>query len=179
MAQRIVTKDEIKALQRALAGRGLYAGEIDGLYGEKCRAAVRRVQEELGHEITGIPTVALLIELGVITPPAPRINPRIKSGGGGGGRRANPLTAFLTSLLVRKGAELLFSNLKGLPIMNVLAGYRTYILAALIILCALGENFLGVDVPGYELSLGDAIMVALGLFTARIGAKNDAKAAGQ
>ena len=53
------------------------------------------------------------------------------------------------------------------------------VLAALIILCALGENFLGVDVPGYELSLGDAIMVALGLFTARVGAKNDAKAAGQ
>ena len=166
MAPRIVTKDEIRALQRALAGRGFYAGEIDGLYGEKSREAMRRAQEDLGHEITGMPTVALLIELGVITPPTPK-------------RRADPLTDFFTSLLVRKGAELLFSNLKGLPIMNVLAGYRTYILAALIILCALGENFLGVDVPGYELSLGDAIMVALGLFTARVGAKNDAKAAGQ
>ena len=72
MAPRIVTKDEIRALQRALASRGLYAGEIDGLYGEKSREAMRRAQEDLGHEIPGMPTVALLIELGVITPPTPK-----------------------------------------------------------------------------------------------------------
>jgi hypothetical protein len=166
MATRVVTTDEIKALQRVLATRGLYAGEIDGLYGALSRAAVRMVQEDLGHEVTGLPTLTLLIELGVITPPMRQ-------------RRANPITGFFTSLLVRKGAELFVSNLKGLPLMNLLNGYKTYILAALIILCSLGETFLGVDVPGYELSLGDAIMVALGLFTARIGAKNDAKAAGQ
>ena len=167
MTTRRLTKDEIKALQRVLAARGLYAGDIDGLFGDLSRAAVRMVQEDLGHEITGLPTLTLLIELGVITPPVRRP------------RRANPITGFFTSLLVRKGAAIIVSNLKGLPLMNLLNGYKTYILAALIILCSLGETFLGVDVPGYELSLGDAIMVALGLFTARIGAKNDAKAAGQ
>ena len=172
MATRVLTTDEIKALQRVLAARGLYAGEIDGLYGAKSREAVRMIQEDLGHEVTGLPTLTLLIKLGVITPPVPRIKSE-------GRHRANPITGFFTSLLVHKGAEIIVSNLKGLPQMNLLNGYKTYVLAALIILCSLGETFLGVDVPGYELSLGDAIMVALGLFTARIGAKNDAKAAGQ
>lgn len=57
--------------------------------------------------------------------------------------------------------------------MSVLHGYKTYILAIIIVISSVSEAFLGVDVPGYDLDVGEAIMVALGLFTARLGAKVD------
>lgn len=88
-------------------------------------------------------------------------------------KRSNPLADFFTNLLVRKGVEIITANLKGLPIMAFLSGYKTYILAALILLVAAAETFLGTDVPGFDLSLGDAFMVSLALITGRTGAKAD------
>jgi peptidoglycan hydrolase-like protein with peptidoglycan-binding domain len=74
MTERIVTHEEIKALQRVLSDRGLYQGEIDGLFGTMSKEAVRMLQEDLGRTPTGIPDYELLLELGVIQPPE-RNNP--------------------------------------------------------------------------------------------------------
>jgi peptidoglycan hydrolase-like protein with peptidoglycan-binding domain len=44
---------ETAALQVALRDRGLYADDVDGLYGPKTSAAVRALQQRLGLEATG------------------------------------------------------------------------------------------------------------------------------
>lgn len=56
----------------------------------------------------------------------------------------------------------------------MLSGYKTYIIAALMLVLA-GLNVVGIDVPGVPpIDLGTAILTALGLFTARQGARSDA-----
>jgi peptidoglycan hydrolase-like protein with peptidoglycan-binding domain len=169
MTGHIATTEQIKAIQRALKLRKLYGGEIDGIAGKQTRDAIKLYQAARAHEVTGKLTKAELIDLGLIPRPAPK---------------RNPISNFFAGLLVRKGAELLLSNLKGHPIMNMLSGYKTYILAILILASALAENFLGVDVPGFSMGLGEAFAVGLALITGRAGATNDAakaaaKAAGQ
>lgn len=95
-------------------------------------------------------------------------------------KRSNPFTDFFTNLLVRKGVEFIVSNLKGSMIVNILSGYKTYILAAIILVCAAAETFLGVDIPQFNMGLGEAFTVALALVTGRHGAKVDvAKALGK
>lgn len=76
---------------------------------------------------------------------------------------------FLTGLVV----SAIVSKLKGLPAMNFLSGYKTYVLAVLIIICALAETFLGVDIPEFNMGIGEAIAVGLALITGRAGAKAD------
>lgn len=76
---------------------------------------------------------------------------------------------FFTGLLV----NFALSKIKGLPAMNFLSGYKTYVLAILIILCAAAETFLGVDIPEFKMGIGEAIAVGLALITGRAGAKAD------
>jgi uncharacterized surface protein with fasciclin (FAS1) repeats len=48
----------VSGLQTDLAAIGLYAGRIDGIYGPQTIAAVERLQEEAGLEVTGLPDPA-------------------------------------------------------------------------------------------------------------------------
>ncbi len=48
----------VSGLQTDLAAIGLYAGRIDGIYGLQTIAAVERLQEETGLEVTGLPDPA-------------------------------------------------------------------------------------------------------------------------
>lgn len=59
--------------------------------------------------------------------------------------------------------------------MNFLNGYKTYVIAALLVLCVAAEKLLGFDVPGFE--TGDdwlgVVLAALGLGSLRAGIKTD------
>ncbi len=48
----------VSALQTDLAAIGLYGGRIDGIYGPETIAAVERLQDEAGLEVTGLPDPA-------------------------------------------------------------------------------------------------------------------------
>jgi peptidoglycan hydrolase-like protein with peptidoglycan-binding domain len=86
-----------------------------------------------------------------------------------------------SSLLVRLGlrpAPTLFPqilpNLKGLSMITFLAGYRTYIVAALMLLTGIA-GFLGLDIPSFTGEApGNLIMEALAFFFLRQGLKIDA-----
>ena len=58
-----LSEGEMKELQRRLAARGHDVGSVDGILGAKTRAAVRRVQAELGLPADAWPTQALLQRL--------------------------------------------------------------------------------------------------------------------
>jgi hypothetical protein len=61
--------------------------------------------------------------------------------------------------------------------MTFLNGYKTYIIAAILALLVAAEKVLGWDVPGFDAG-GDWIgflLAALGISTARNGAKTDVK----
>jgi peptidoglycan hydrolase-like protein with peptidoglycan-binding domain len=85
------------------------------------------------------------------------------------------------SLLIRLGlraAPTLFPtilpNLKGLTMLTFLAGYRTYIIAALMLLTGIA-GFLGLDLPSFTGEApGNLIMEALAFFFLRQGLKIDA-----
>jgi len=51
------------------------------------------------------------------------------------------------------------------------AGYRTYIIAAVLIICTLAEKVLGIDIPGVDVGQNwlETILAALGLGTLRAG----------
>lgn len=55
--------DQLRLLQQRLVGRGYDVGAIDGILGEKTRAAVRREQQRLGLPADAWPTPALLARL--------------------------------------------------------------------------------------------------------------------
>lgn len=57
--------------------------------------------------------------------------------------------------------------------MQFLLGMKTYIVAALLILLAAVE-FIGIDVPGFDLAPQETIAIAVGLIFARTGAKTEA-----
>jgi peptidoglycan hydrolase-like protein with peptidoglycan-binding domain len=52
-AQHVVTREEIKAMQRALTARNLYQGPADGVWGPKTESAVRNFQTQNSLEATG------------------------------------------------------------------------------------------------------------------------------
>lgn len=57
----------VRDIQQALAGRGLYTGTVDGLYGPMTAAAIRSYQTEAGLATTGTASAGLLarLQLGV------------------------------------------------------------------------------------------------------------------
>ena len=133
----------------------------DGVFGTVSLAAYNRARAAKGlkpHE--GILT---LTEINAVLfpeeqPPAP----------------TNPLKDWLMGLAIKQAV----SHLKGLPQMEFLSGFKTYILAALILVSAAAETFVpGLDIPGFSMSIGEAIMVSLALVTGRSGAKTDVKKA--
>ena len=143
--------DATLALQRALAARGDYRDAIDGTFGRKTRAAVDAARAALGLPAGGVDG-QLLARLGL----APA---------------ASPIAAFIKTLLLNRAAAVLVSQLKGLPMLSFLSGYRTYIIAAAMLLTGLA-GLLGVDIPSFTgQAPGNLVMEALAFFFLRQGLK--------
>ena len=143
--------DETQALQRALAGQGLYADDVDGIFGHATQAAVIAARARFG---LGSATVdaTLLGRLGLVPTPA------------------NPLQIFV----LRQAVALFLSQLKGSFPMDFLAGYRTYIVAALMLLTGLA-GVVGIDIPSFTgTAPGNLVMEALAFFFLRQGLKTGA-----
>lgn len=69
----------VQEIQEALAGRGFYRGEIDGLYGPGTAAAIESYLRAAGEEGSAEPTPALLARIqlsSVEAPPLPPGDPR-------------------------------------------------------------------------------------------------------
>lgn len=62
-------------------------------------------------------------------------------------------------------------------ITNFASGYRTYIVAVVLVLGVITEKVLGIDVPGFEVGSDwmTVVLGALGLGTLRAGISNTAK----
>lgn len=58
-----IQKDEIKAIQRELAGLGYAPGPVDGIVGANTRSAIRRYQAAAGVPVDGKVSLALLEQL--------------------------------------------------------------------------------------------------------------------
>lgn len=154
MTTRKATPDEIKRIQQALADRGFYDGEIDGIAGPQTRAAIDAYQDSTGEEGEGYLTPAQLIELGVITAPA---------------KRSSPISDFFTNLIAQKGAEFVISKLKGTFAMELLVKSKTAITGAIMILvgaASLVAPIIGLDaIPGFDvLTAGEAWISVTGGF---------------
>ena len=61
--------DEVRALQQALAARGLYADALDGIFGPHTKAAVDAARSKFGLPPGGADN-ALLLNLGLMPRPA-------------------------------------------------------------------------------------------------------------
>lgn len=141
--------DATRALQQTLAGLGLYAGGLDGIFGHGTKAAVAAARQKFGLGAGGV-DAALLDRLGL----APA-------------KATNPIQDFM----LRQAAALFFSHLKGLLPMDFLAGYRTYIVAALMLLTGLA-GVVGIDIPNFTgQAPGNLVMEALAFFFLRQGLK--------
>ncbi|MEP7240415.1 MAG: peptidoglycan-binding domain-containing protein [Devosia sp.] len=140
---------ETLALQRMLADRGAYGGPIDGIYGRQTRQAVVASRAALGLG-PGDVDQALLAAL----------RDPLASG---------PLRGVLGRL-----ALLLFPSLmKGLSPMNFLAGYRTYVVAAAMLVAGVA-GLLGIDIPNFTgQAPGTLVMEALAFIFLRQGLKTD------
>ncbi|MBI4922473.1 MAG: peptidoglycan-binding protein [Devosia nanyangense] len=142
-----------RELQAALAARGLYAGAIDGIFGRDMRDAVAAARASFGLPDGGV-DAALLAQLGLARP-----------------ARLAPLQKFFTRLLLEQGAAILLTHLKGLPPMNILSGYKTYIVAAAMLLTGIA-GLLGVDIPSFTgQAPGNLLMEALAFIFLRQGMK--------
>lgn len=134
--------EQTRTLQRALADRGYDPGPADGIFGRSTRAAVRRARLAFGLG-EGSVDLVLLQRLGL----APS-------------RRPNLL------------AQTLLFVLKGRLPMTFLSGYRTYIIAAIMLLTGLC-GLLGIDVPSFTgHAPGTLVMEALAFFFLRQGLKS-------
>ena len=137
--------DQIRALQQALAARGLYADAVDGIFGPHTRRAIDKARARLGLPAGGVDD-ALLLDLGLMpSPPLP--------------------------MSVRLALALLLPQLKGLFAMTFLSGYRTYIIAGLMLITGIA-GVLGLDIPNLTgQAPGDLVMQALAFFFLRQGLK--------
>lgn len=137
-----------RRLQAALAARGLYADAVDGIFGRNTAAAVAAARAGFGLPPGGV-DAALLDRLGLGAP-------------------ANPIGDFL----LRQALNFLISQLKGRVEMNFLTGYRTYIIAAVMLVTGLA-GVLGVDIPSFTgQAPGELVMEALAFFFLRQGLKS-------
>jgi peptidoglycan hydrolase-like protein with peptidoglycan-binding domain len=147
--------DQILALQRALAAFSLYGDALDGILGPNTAAGVAAARRKFALDGSGVDT-ALLRALGLV-PPA-----------------SNPITDFATQLLLRQAVSLLVSQLKGLLPMTFLSGYKTYIVAAFMLLTGIA-GLLGVDIPSFTgQAPGELVMEAFAFFFLRQGLKTGA-----
>jgi peptidoglycan hydrolase-like protein with peptidoglycan-binding domain len=148
--------DDTLALQRALAGLGLYTDGVDGIFGPTTAAGVAAARLKFGLAGSGVDT-ALLRALGLAPAAA-----------------ANPITDFVTQLLLKQAVSLFASQLKGLFPMNFLSGYKTYIVAAFMLLTGIA-GLLGVDIPSFTgQAPGELVMDAFAFFFLRQGLKTGA-----
>jgi len=152
---RFGTRSEaIRALQGALAAAGFDPGPADGIFGRQPQAAVTAARAALALGVGGV-AAALLGRLGL----APRIDP-------------------ITNFLLRQALALVLSTLKGRFPMNFLAGYRTYIIALIMLLTGVA-GFLGIDIPSFTGQVpGDLIIQALAFIFLRHELKLDSKGYG-
>lgn len=60
-----LTRDQLMALQRALAQRNLYPGAIDGKFGAQSQLGMKAFQRQRREPQTGLPTYDQLHDLGV------------------------------------------------------------------------------------------------------------------
>ncbi len=60
-----LTPEQLMALQRALAQRNLYPGEIDGKFGQQSQAGMKAFQRSRNEPQTGLPTYDQLHDLGI------------------------------------------------------------------------------------------------------------------
>ena len=148
--------DQTRVLQQALAGIGVYHDAIDGIFGSNTRDAVAAARANFGLPSEGSVDTALLAKLG-LTPAAP----------------SNPIQSVIEGLLA-DGPAAIISQPKGLFSMSFLSGYKTYIVAALMLLTGLA-GLLGVDIPNFTgEGSGNLVMEALAFFFLRQGLKTDA-----
>ena len=65
-----VSSNVVRAVQSALAQRGIDPGPIDGIPGNQTAAAIRTFEESQGMRVTGWVSQPLLVALGLAAPPA-------------------------------------------------------------------------------------------------------------
>ena len=163
-AYNIMNADVLR-IQKELIARGyLAAGEDDGVFGLITLDAVNHYRATLGKPPLG-PSIKRIdiAELLLTLFPAEYAKPVSHS-------PADP------NWLVRVGINLFLSQLlKGLPVMNVLTGYKTYIAAGLMLLVGVVQ-LLGVSVPAFGTTdPGTLISGALALIFLRNGINTAAK----
>lgn len=145
--------ENLRALQAALAAAGFYRGAVDGVFGPETKGAIRAAQRALGLPPTGRPDAGLIARL-----------PQTHSE-----KRASPLSDWLLSLAVGEALK----HMKGLPIVNFLSGYKTYIVAGAMLLAGVA-GVLGIDIPNFTgQTPGNLVMQALAFFFLRQGLKTD------
>jgi hypothetical protein len=145
--------ENLRALQAALAAAGFYRGAVDGIFGPRTKGAIRAAQRALGLPPTGRADPGIVARLQQIHSE----------------KRASPLTDWLLRLAAGEALK----HVKGLPIMNFLSGYRTYIVAGAMLLAGIA-GVLGVDIPNFSgQTPGNLVMEALAFIFLRQGLKTD------
>ena len=140
-----------RALQQALSARNLYAGPVDGIFGHLTRDAVAAARAGFGLP-PGDVDAALLDRLGLAARPA-------------------ALPDLVAQLLLRQAIALFISHLKGSR-MTFLSGYKTYIVAAAMLLTGIA-GLVGVDIPNFTgQAPGNLVMEALAFLFLRQGLKS-------
>ncbi len=66
--------NEVSAIQQELKDRGLYSGNVDGIYGSQTEAAVKRFQKQQGLSVDGIAGPQTLKKLGITVGSIPQAN---------------------------------------------------------------------------------------------------------
>ncbi|MGI5893402.1 MAG: spore cortex-lytic enzyme [Candidatus Merdivicinus sp.] len=66
--------NEVKAIQQELKDRGLYNGNVDGIFGSQTEAAVKRFQKQQGLAVDGIAGPQTLKKLGITVGSIPQAN---------------------------------------------------------------------------------------------------------
>ncbi len=66
--------NEVKAIQQELKDRGLYSGDVDGIFGSATESAVKRFQKQQGLTVDGIAGPQTLAKLGITVGTIPEAN---------------------------------------------------------------------------------------------------------
>lgn len=86
------------------------------------------------------------------------------------------LSDSLNEFLAKQSITALLKNIAKSEVAKMLTGYKTYVVAAILLLVA-ALKFMGIEVPGVSDNSdpGALITMALGLIFARTGAKTEVK----